>query len=279
VAKVEYKSYGNEYCKVLVSTMSNNHDVGICLINKIFFLPYHVVDRDEASMKKFFKKLSNGLVSLFKKYQQDLPEWAIDYKFSKEIKLFKDKEKLVKELDIIKDKLDIFMNYKKILVLSDEPLKELVADVLEGVCCLKVDRKDEFIEDLKIYYNNKVENKTYKALVEIKGVNKNVDRASISQLDVHRDRRGLESSFQGILIINTFIKSSNSIKNKDRPVSSEQIKHAANMNILIIRTIDLLRTLNIVIDNVKKHKEFINILFSENGWLELKNNEFIIHND
>ncbi|MBE3128423.1 MAG: hypothetical protein IMZ60_01960 [Actinobacteria bacterium] len=277
IPNLMFNIYSDKGYEVIISKLDTKEVAGFCFNGKIFYLPCHIVHRDEESMKRLFTLLCNGLVSLYKKYQWTIPEWANDYKFIKEIKLINNKKEREKELSEINKKINVFMNYKRVLILSDNQLKEAVADMLERGFRFRVDRKEEFIEDLKISYYNKEEKKYYKALVEVKGVNRNVDRQSINELDSHRDRRNLKSNFPGILIANTFIKSSNSIKNKDKPISNDQIEHARRNNILILRTIDLIRALNIIINDDQKYPFLVKKLFTEKGWLEVKDDKFIFH--
>ncbi len=272
-----FNIYSDKGYEVIISDLNTKDVAGFCFNGKIFYLPCHIAYYDEESMKILFKLLCNGLVSLYKKYQWAIPEWANDFKFNNEIKLINNKKEREKEISEINKEIDFFMNYKRVLILSDNQLKESVADMLERGFRFKVDRKEEFIEDLKIKYYNKEEKKYYNALVEVKGVNRNVDRQSINELDSHRDRRNLKSNFPGILIANTFIKSSNSIKNKDKPISNDQIEHARRDNILILRTIDLIRALNVIIGDNQKYQFLVKKLFTEKGWLEVKDNKFIFH--
>ena len=275
VANTKFNYWGELDYEVIVA--AQNVDVGVCLERKIFFLPCHAPDKDEKSTKELFKKLGNGLVSLFKKYQQEIPEWVNEYKFSKESELLNEKKKTKTKLDRISSNLKVFMNYKRPIVLSGELLRDSIADVLEKGFGFAIDRKDEFKEDLKIIFAKKDGSKQIKALIEVKGINGNINRESINQVDSHRESGGFKDDLPGILIANTFMKSSNSIKDKDRPINKEQIEHAKRNNVLILRTIDLVRALDIVIKDKKQFLVFKKNIFDKKGWLEVKDDRFIVH--
>jgi len=244
---------------------------------KIFFLPCHALDKDEKSTKELFSKLGKGLVSLFKKFQQEIPEWVNKYKFSKENELLIEKKEFETKLNKINREINIFVSYKRIFILSGELLRDSVADVLESGFGFTVDRKDEFKEDLKIISSKKDGSKQVKALIEVKGINKNVNRESINQVDSHRERSGFKDDLLGILIANTFIKASNSIKDKDRPIDKGQVDHDKRNNVLIIRTIDLIKALDIVLEDRKNFLVFEKKILGKKGWLEVKDGEFIVH--
>ncbi|MBK6739563.1 MAG: hypothetical protein IPG64_17790 [Haliea sp.] len=132
-----------------------------------------------------------------------------------------------------------------------------------------MDSKDELREDFKLL-NSETQPV---CLCEVKGTNKGVKREHINQADSHRERSGFDACFPSILIINTHIKNARSIAEKDQEIANEQIMHAANMNILIMRTIDLLGLLRIFLMGKQNRNEIENMLVSSCGWLRVEDME------
>ncbi|MCH8821516.1 hypothetical protein IID23_03245 [Patescibacteria group bacterium] len=255
--------------------------VGFCLNSKIFFLPVHPKGKDLIQARVLFESIIPAVSSLYSNFNENVPGWVNEFTFENEKNLLGRRKDLEKDLGDIRENLKPFMEYKKLLTLSGEPLRKVVAFVLERGFGYIIDETDNYREDLKILEKPKSDSATEEtktlALVEVKGVGSNVSRSAINQLDDHKEDNGLDSSFPGILIINTFIKKS-SLEDKDVAVDAQQIAHASKHNVIILRTLDLLRALEIIARDSNKKKEFTNYLLKENGWLEVKN-KFILHKE
>lgn len=277
VARTKFTTYTNAENEVLL--VAGGESVGICFDSQIFYLPCHAPDKDADDTRQLFAMLGGGLVSLFKKMYQELPEWISKFGFSQEAEVVKQKEKLEEELLTLKEQLIIYSKYKSVLVTTSDKLRKDVAFVLESGLGYEVDADDELREDLKIIEKSKDQKNKVLAVVEVKGINGNVSREAINQVDSHRDRGGFKPDFPGILIANTFIKSANSITKKDKPIEKEQILHAHKNHVLILRTLDLLRALDLVKSDDKLREKFNELLFKEDGWLEVKDGNFTIHHD
>ena len=100
-------------------------------------------------------------------------------------------------------------------------------EAFDKILPLKPRREEAFREDLKLLDStgNTV------AFVEVKGASRGVGREQVNQADNHRERAGMSPEFPSLLIVNTNMKAA-SITDKDQSVASEQIQHAARMNVL-----------------------------------------------
>lgn len=156
-------------------------------------------------------------------------------------------------------------SFKRILIADGDLLVESVVKVLRLVFHLTVDDSDEYREDIKIL-DSEGEPIIFG---EIKGTNRGVKREHINQSDSHRERAGLPSKFPSLLIINPHIKNSRTIEEKDKEVPKEQVEHALRNDILIIRTLDLLRLLRFHFDNKIELDELIKVLCENAGWLKV----------
>jgi len=105
-----------------------------------------------------------------------------------------------------------------------------------------------------------------------KGVNKNFARKDINQVDSHRERLGLQADTPGILVMNTLMDAK-SLAEKDQSPHPDIIKKAVTDNVLLIRTIDLLRFADGVEVGVFKKEDFLGILMSQSGWLKVAENK------
>lgn len=281
VGKTQFSHYGSGVdFEVLLTTGTYDGNVGVVFDNRIFFLPYHAPDKDEEATKELFNILGKGMTSLFKKMLQELPEWVSSYSFQNESHLKEEKEGIKSKLAEVNTRLETYYKYKSILYTHSDSLRENVSFVLSSGFGYEVDSLDEFREDLKIVLTKaKSGVKKTLALIEVKGLNGNVDREAINQVDSHRERGGFESSFPGILIVNTFIKSSNTLGGKLKEINKEQVIHAHKNHVLILRTIDLLNALNLSMQNAELKKRFDALLLIESGWLEVNEKEMLIHHE
>ncbi len=266
VAHNKFSYYGSADYKRLISSSSYDGDVGIGLDNSFFFIPCHTVEKDVEEVENLFSLLSKGFVSMYRKFLQEPPSWTNEFKFSDEEQLLETRTQLESELDELNERLGLFQLHKRLLAFSGEALREATISFLRSALKLNIDEEDNYREDLSLLN----EGGELVALIEVKGVNGNFSRSAINQVDSHRERQELEENFPGILIANTFIKTSNSIEDKDQAPDGEQVKHAKKQHVLLLRTIDLLRAFDAVQLEKLSRQDFLDLLISKVGWLEFK---------
>jgi hypothetical protein len=238
---------------------------GFVLNNSIFFIPCLLPDKREKEFREYFSLLADALVSSFKKLTQELPTWTEKYLFNEEEKLLVEKDSISKRIVDINQRLAIFSEYKKCLCYDDELLKESVISILQNGFKFPVDAEDQLKEDLKILDHNKKP----MILVEVKGTNKGISREFINQADSHRERSEFSSDFPSILIVNINIKNAKTLDDKYQEIAKEQVTHAVKMEILVLRTIDLLNLLYLVEAGQVTPEELLEILKTEYGWLKV----------
>jgi hypothetical protein len=129
---------------------------------------------------------------------------------------------------------------------------------------VRVDALEEFREDAKILDDTG----EVIAFVEIKGTKGGIKREHINQVDSHRERAGLSSSVSGVLIINNEMSVGGIKERFETTVPGEQIDHAKKLNVLIIRTIDLLFIIRQFEDIPNKTEKFLELLRGGGGWLK-----------
>lgn len=250
----------------------NRSTVGMILFDREFFIPSLLPENTDERIFEYFSLLAEALTSSFNKLRLEIPSWIAQFSFEKESTLSVKKSQLLEEIGNIDTDLAKYTQYKKILLGSGEVLVENVATVLKDGFSLKINSNDELKEDLKILN----ENDDPIIFIEVKGTNRGVKREYINQTDSHRDRAGLGSTFPSLLLINTHIKNSANIEDKDKVVPEDQIKHAVKIGVLILRTLDLLFLLKKLDSGTITQAELIEIFSSNVGWLKADSDKWEI---
>ncbi|MGR3173119.1 MAG: hypothetical protein ACUZ8N_00780 [Candidatus Scalindua sp.] len=246
--------------------------VGMIISDLAYSIPSLIPDNSEETINEYFTLLAEGITSTQNKIHQDIPKWVDQFVFTEEADLINQRNDLEGKILTIDEHIGRIRNYKAILVLTGDELVTKVTNVFENGLGLSVDPVDELKEDIKLLDND---GKPF-CLCEIKGTNKGVKRDHINQTDSHRDRSGYDHSFPAILIINTHIRSSRTVIEKDQDVAEEQINHAKKMGVLILRTLDLLELLRLMYNKRINLEEILNILTKEHGWLKVNNDSYEI---
>jgi len=241
----------------------NRSTVGMILLDREFFVPSLLPENTDERIFEYFTLLAEALASSFNKLRLEIPSWIAQFCFEKESTLSDKKQQLLEEIENIDATLANYTQYKKILLGSGEILVEHVATVLGSLFSFNINSDDELKEDLKILN----ENNEPLIFVEVKGTNRGVKREYINQTDSHRDRAGLDSTFPSLLLINTHIKNSASLEDKDQTIPEDQIKHAVKIGVLILRTLDLLFLLKQKDSGKISQKELIEMFSKNVGWL------------
>lgn len=260
----------NNHIDVRVLVEAAGKCVGMILHRNNYFIPTLVPDNRAEIIEEYFTLLCEGLTSSFNKLQVLLPDWIREFNFEEESGLKEETDAITYRLGEIQDRTEVLDQFKSVLALAGDDLVEKVKYVFFEGFGLPVDGKDEFREDFKLL-NSKSEPF---CLCEVKGTNRGVKREYINQADSHRERSGFDQNFPSLLVINTHIKNARSIKEKDQSVANEQIKHAVNMKVLILRTIDLLGLLRIYQNEKLGKGDIEQLLVGSGGWLRVDDEEY-----
>ncbi|MCA9501250.1 MAG: hypothetical protein KC588_18815, partial [Nitrospira sp.] len=237
-----------------------------------FFLPTLIPDNRPEVIKEYFTFLVEGLTSSYNKLQQSFPEWIEEFSFHEEAVLATELKSLKIRISEIQKRRSVLSRFKSILTASGDELAASVHKIFVHGFGIAVDTKDELREDFKLL------DKTGKpvCLCEVKGTNRGVKREYINQTDSHRERSAFDEKFPALLIINTHIKNARSVSEKDQEIANEQINHAVKMNVLIIRTIDLLGLLRMYLSHKLTLKEVLDLVTNNSGWLRVSGDECVV---
>ncbi len=255
--------YGDKAAKTVASV--GGRPVSVVVDGSLFLMPTLLPDPTDEATEEYYRILADGVVSLWERLAQDLPEWAAEYRFPDEAGLLEAKLRLSNEISGIEQRLKDLERLKRVLVLQGEPLVDAVIEVFEKMLPLKPKREEAFREDLTLLDSGG----NVVALVEVKGVNRGVGREQVNQADSHRERKRLPSDFPSLLIVNTHMKASSSVTDKDQRIAPEQTQHAARNNILVLRTLDLLNLASLHASGRLSAQEVVKLLTKSRGWLRV----------
>ncbi len=236
------------------------------IINRTeYFVPTLIPDNVPEVLHEYFTLLADALISTANKLHQELPSWVTQFSFLKETELNSELVALESRLAVIlQRKADLSM-YKSILALSSDALVASVVNVLVQGFGIPVDTNDELREDFKMLD----EKGQPFCLCEVKGTNKSLKREHLNQADSHRERSGYEEGFPAIIIINTHMKNARSIEEKDQELAREQVIHARKLNVLVLRTLDLLHLFGLYLNGQINLLDVRNLLTQNSGWLRV----------
>lgn len=254
-----------------IATLGSNL-AGMIMWDERFFVPALLPENVDDRVSEFFTLLADALVATRRKLVFEVPDWADKLLFPGEPSLREEKANAISRIEEINAEIDIFRNYKKALVQGDEQLVDTVTDILEKGFGFKINRLDEYREDLKILDDEA----SPLVFCEVKGVNRGVKREHVNQADSHRERADLPASFPAILIINTHIKNARDLDEKDKDVPMEQVLHGKQNNVLIVRTLDLLRLLCLKMERDIPKETILDLLRTSGGWLRVADGEWTI---
>ncbi len=242
----------------------NDLIVGCIYHENIFIIPALLPNNFDEKILDYFKKLAEGLISYWNKRHETVPRWVDVFQIHNEPMLIENKTEMLEKITLIDSKLAKYKKYKRVLILDGDPLVEMIIHLLRDIFDFSIDDTDEKKEDLKIL------DKDGKVILlcEVKGTNKGVQRSHVYQPDSHRERANQPRKFPSILIINSHIRNSRTIIEKDKAVENEQVVLAVDHNVLILRTIDLLRFASLKLESKISTEEFLKLLTSESGWLK-----------
>ncbi|MDQ0041100.1 hypothetical protein [Variovorax boronicumulans] len=244
----------------------NSRPVSLRIGTSEFFVPTLEIPTNQDKFVEYFTLLVDGLSSIKNKLHKDIPDWLKKFTFEEEGPLSDEISTLRVKISELQEELDRFEYFKSCLIHTGEPLVCVVSKILYETTGLTCDLTDELKEDAKL-----VDHKgSVVAVCEIKGINRGIKRENINQTDSHRERSEFPDNFPALLIANTGIKQAHTIEEKDEEPNTDQIKHAAKINILILRTLDLINLLRLVRRQALSQAEARALLLGSSGWLKVE---------
>jgi hypothetical protein len=243
----------------------NRQVCGMVINQHEYFVPSLVPDNRMDVLSDYFTKLILAIQATASKLDSSIPSWVSEYEFELEKEIRTKIESLDKDRNDLQSELARLEHFKGVLVWSSDRLVRGVANLLEKGFEFDTDAAEEFKEDLKILDG---EGNPW-CLCEVKGVNRGVKREHINQADSHRERSGFPQGFPAVLIANVSMGAEQSITDRDVPIAREQMRHAKNMDVLVLRTLDLLNLLGLLLSHQITLEKVKEIFTSSSGWLHV----------
>lgn len=238
---------------------------GLAIDANLFFLPsYDPMGYDRARV--IVIDAVRAVMKYRRRVSKEMPSWAHEFRFTAEqlIRQRIDEHRArLNELDASKCTYD---RWKGALIYKSDPLVEVVADLLRSVFGIRIQLDDKKIEDAKVV--DQAGNTL--AVIEIKGDVRSFKRADVGQVDSHRERLGLSSTTPGILIMNTMMKAA-CLAEKDELPHRDIIAKAVSDNVLLLRTLDLLRYADLIEQGKRSTSDFSTDILGNTGWLKVAN--------
>jgi len=233
---------------------------GVLVILPVYILYEKFEDGD--FMSEFLSVLLKTLDIYLPKIYYKPPDWINSYRFPQEDAVVSEVEKLQKEISKRRESLERYLKLKEILWFRDDELVKAVMSFFKKIE-IKTKRDEIYEEDFWVLEHNKET-----VIVEVKGLDRNLKRPHISQLDEHRGAREKPDDFPALLVVNSFNKAG-SLKEKDKPVSANEIEKAVRTNVLILRTLDLCSAFSLMERNELTSSELLKVIKNEKGWLKI----------
>lgn len=153
---------------------------------------------------------------------------------------------------------------KSILWKKHDELRDACIKVFEELG-IKTMKNDVGIEDFYLQSNSN----SNICICETKGKDNDLVMGDLIKFEANRNRAGKNEYFPSLLIANTHNKA-NTFEEKDRPIPSNVIDKAVRNNILLMRSLDLYR----LIDMYQKREVDTNIVLNKilgsKGWFQVK---------
>ncbi len=221
-------------CRTLATV--RNAVVGFEHSAALFWLPFRQRGKSAEEAQELCLSITKAILGYRTDWVAQIPPWADDIMFHREQELGAMIARQKEDLVALRSELDGWKQHKAVLTASGERLRQEVLRVMGHFFALKLDPMDERREDFKILDDCN----SILAFVECKGVNRSVRFEDVNQVDTNRERSGSDDSTPGILVINSDRSTEGIDERLAAVVDTKQTKHARVLNVLIIRTIDLL---------------------------------------
>ena len=236
---------------------------GFCLPvarGNLFFLPYLQTER--LDFRNAMTTLVSAIFTYLSKVAIEEPDWVKDFVFHSERPLLERKLELEREISALDSKLSHFQSLRSLLWQRDYALQRSVPNLFQQ---LGIETRQDEVYEEDFWLTAGTEDK---AIAEVKSGNGNVTRQDIGQLDSHRKARQKGDDFPALLVKNTFAKVQN-IKDKDKRVEPNVCQRAIDDNVLIMRTLDLVRLYDLVSQGQLQQSELTHVVLTESGWLRV----------
>jgi hypothetical protein len=238
----------------------------------LVYLPFQSNRANETDFTNAVNCLVDSLLTYKAKTVRELPAWAKEPLFEKEIQLAEERARLLNSLKQLESQITPYEEAKSLLVANEHILELAVPNFLSKNLQIPVERDEKYIEDFWLV----TEKKERIAICEVKSVAKGFKKGAIYDVFNHREKQGFSETFPAILFV-SFNLQAGSWAKKEAPISKDECDIAVKNNVLILRVEDLVRIWDAINNNALLLKDVVKTLTTECGWLECTKNKLIVH--
>ncbi len=242
----------------------DHHVVGVEFDTQLFFLPFHAPKRDWSTALSVAKAVVLAISDYRRKHVVEIPAWLDEWRFKGEESLYIEINSLLEKTNRLESQLESWKDYKAILTTSGMLLKNRLIAILESFFQLEVDPIEENRVDAII----RGEDNSPLVMIEATSTELGVPRELIDRMDSHRKSHWPSTPIPGVLFVNNDASTIGIDARLKTKVPEDQVKHARDLNILIVRTIDLLFLMRHLEGEPHSKKEIMQIFLSGGGWLK-----------
>jgi hypothetical protein len=237
-----------------------------------FFVPSKWAGLDNRKISKMISELRRCLKTHRKNIEIEEPKWMEEIKLKTE----KDLESVIAEserqITPKKEMLERQHYFKSILWFKHDELRDRCMAVLNEMRI--VTRKDDIgIEDFWILDSSNADI----CICEVKGKDGDILKRDLRKFQDNIDAAGKDNSFPALLIANTHNKS-DTLAGKDERVPPNVVEHAIRNKILIIRTLDLIKLLDLFQKGEILSDAILKKITHSYGWLKVDQKIKIVRN-
>jgi hypothetical protein len=232
------------------------------------FLPFFISSGQstyDENVYRIVTVLRNALEIHKKNIFFEQPVWIDEIRLHEEDKLKSQISELENPLKQKKTELSRQQYLKSILWLKHNQLRDVCMDVFREMG-MKTKEDDKGDEDFWILSDEGLP----LVICEVKGKDNDVVRGDLIKFEASRDAAGKDENFPSLLIANTHNKSE-SLLEKDQSIVSNVIEKGVRNNIVLVRTLDLIRMLDLYQKSKITKVELQEIITKPTGgWLHVK---------
>jgi hypothetical protein len=230
-----------------------------------FFLPFRAFETTADGARRIASELVSAVLEYREQRLAEPPAWGDEFRFRREAEVASDIEKHETDLRVLREEFASWRQYKVLLVASGDRLREEVLRAVREFFGLSVDPTDDRREDFKILDDAGA----VLCFVECRGTNKGVQLADVNQVDTNRERSGGQQSTPGLLVINCDRSIEDLHERLSAQVQADQIRRGAQLNVLIVRAVDLLFLMWHLegAEVAQRRAKLLGLLKEAGGWL------------
>jgi hypothetical protein len=248
----------------VIVELTNNAVVGAEFDNQLFFLPFSPPNKLRSTAVSVAKMVALAVSAYRRNRSVEIPAWVDALRFKSEKSLYLEINALLEQLNRLESQLESWRDYKAILTTSGKPLEHKIVAILESFFEFHVDPTEEDQDEALIMDDGN----TPIVFLETKSTQKGIGKEFIDRLSFHRKSHWPSISMPGVLFVNNDMSLAEVGMRLRTEVPADEIKHANELNITIVRTIDLLFLMRHLENDSRRRERFLDLIFSGGGWLK-----------